>query len=116
MEQQVNADLILNTFEEWVTNKREISPTMWVDGAMKLNIFIGDENARLYNLEKVIATKKAELIQEPKMSVAKANVICEALDEYEQMQNQKGRIEQIKEFIRLAKKQATLIIEEIKGY
>jgi hypothetical protein len=116
MESKVNADLILQTFEEWITNKRSISPTMWVDGAMKLNIFIADENEKLFNLESLIATKKAELIQEPKMSVAKATVICEAMIEYKQMQNQKGRIDQIKEFIRLAKKQATLTIEEIKGY
>lgn len=115
MEQQVTAEYILSAFESKITNKEVVPPHWWVDAAVKLNVLIGSENDKLFTLELNIAQKRVEILKEPKTSVAKANVICEALPEYKEMQVQKARVKQIEEFIRLAKKQATLTIEEYRA-
>jgi len=98
----------------WVAEKQPISPSRWVDAAAKLNLFIGDENNRLYDLESELAKKKLPLLEE--MTVAKANATIEATEEYKEYRKQGAYIKQIQEFVRIAKKQATMSEMEFKGY
>lgn len=106
--QVVTTETIINTMKEWVEEKTPISPARWIDAAAKMNVLIGDENDRLYTLESEIAKMRAKLLEQEKMTVAKANAIIEANDMYMQYRKQGAYVKQIQEFIRIAKKQASL--------
>lgn len=112
----VTTDIIISTMKQWVEDKHPISPTKWIEASAKLNLLIGDENDKLYELESKIAKERAELLSQDKMTVAKANVLIEATDDYKEYRKQNARIKQIQEFVRISKKQATLSDTEFKGY
>lgn len=114
--ERVNTDIIIGTMKSWVEERQPISPSKWIDASAKLNIFLGDENNKLYDLEHILANKKFDLLMDPDMKVNKANAIIEATEEYRDYRKQNAKIKQIQEFIRIAKKQATLASEEIKSY
>ncbi|MHA1401636.1 MAG: hypothetical protein ACTSQE_14900 [Candidatus Heimdallarchaeaceae archaeon] len=116
MSDKVTTQIIIDTMKSWVEDKEPISPAKYVEAAAKLNVLIGDENDLLYSLEHFLAIKKRDLLSEENMTVAKANSYIEALDEYKEYRIQGARIKQIQEFIRIAKKQATITSEEYKGY
>lgn len=111
----VTTDVILDTMKGWVEDKHPISPSLWMDAAMKLNMFLGDERAKLYILKQEVSRLKVMYHEAGDNGVvAKAKV--EASDLYKEMLTQQGRIEQIIELGRLAKQNARLTNEEIKGY
>jgi len=97
-------------------DKIPVAPSTWIDAAQKLNIFIGDENDTLYQLEHTVANMKFNILKDPDMTVAKSKAIVEASEDYKQYRIQQARVKQIQEFIRIAKKQATIRDTEFKGY
>ena len=109
----VSTDLILNTLKKWVEEKIPISPHLWVDASLKLTLFLGDENSRLFELQQEVGKLKVGFIQEGK-SVAEAKCLVEASDLFKDFCIQKGKIESIKETIRVAKLQARLSTDEYK--
>ena len=94
-----------------VEEKRQIPPSWWLDASAKLNVLIGDEHETLFNLQSSLAKMKATFIGEGK-NVSEATVLVEAEDDYRDMQIQRGKIKQIEEFIRIAKKFASMKEEE----
>lgn len=112
---EVTTDVILDTMRGWVEEKHPISPSVWVDASAKLNMFLGDERDKLFNLQQKVAQIKVDYLSEGDTS-AKAKTKVEATDIYREMLTQKGRIEQITEFIRIAKLQARMSNDEIKNY
>lgn len=106
---------IVTSFNERVTKKDIIPPHQWIDASLYLNVLIGDEHDKLYRLEQECARYKAEIVKSGE-SVAHAKAMLEAEDIYREAKKQKAFIGQIEEFIRLAKKQATLKDNEIMGY
>lgn len=112
----VTTETILKAMKAWVTNKEIQSPSTWLDGALKLNILIGDEHEKLFELESQVAKEKFARLQAQNCSVAKINVEIESLPIYKEYRLQKAKIDQINEFIKIAKKQATLKSEEMRGY
>lgn len=115
MENIVTTDLILETLKDWVEKKVPIAPYLWVDAGLKLNMFKSDESAKLYDLQQKVALRKVALIENGD-SVAMAKAKTDASDEYKAYKIQEAKIEMITEMIRLAKTQARLGNEEIKGY
>ena len=83
-------DSILNTFQEWVVEKKMIDAHNWINAAQYLNVLIGDEHDKLYILQQKVANLKKEHIEQD-MSVAKARVYVEATDTYKDMQSQKAK-------------------------
>lgn len=112
---QVTSDTIVDYFRHAVEEKLPISPHAWVDGAQKLNVLLGDETDKLFDLQQQVAQERLKHI-EAGDSVAKANVKVETTDIFKQMQKKKARVEQIEEMIRIAKLQARLKEAELNGY
>lgn len=110
-------NIIIKQMDKWITEKVPISPSVWVDMAAKLNIFIGDDNELLYDLESKVARMENDLINEyPEMAVNKITKKVRATDEFNQFRKQEAKVKQIQEFIRIAKKYASIVLDEIKGY
>lgn len=92
-----------------------VSPSIWVDGALKLAVLLGDENDKLFNLQQEVAKEKVKLIEKGD-SVSKAKTKVEAMDIYKECHIQKAFIERITETIRISKLRARLTEDERKGY
>ena len=111
----VTTDLILEAMKGYVTSKQQIPPSLWLDAASKLVVLIGDENDKLFELQQKVAETRKRGI-EAGDSVAKSKVMVEAMDCHKEMRKQEAKIEQIWEFVRIAKKRASLTETEFKGY
>lgn len=112
---KVTTDIILNWLKKNVESKIPIDPHQWIEVCQKLNILIGDENSKLYDLQQGVSKLKIERIEKGD-TVSKAQIYVEATDEYKEMKKQHARVEQIQEAIRISKIQARLANDEIKGY
>jgi len=103
----IDADTILTWFKEQVKDKNKghaLDPELWLDAVEKLAVLLGDEEAKLYDLQQKVAEKKLELYNQlEKPTVSKAEMEVEATDLYKEYSKQKAKINQIEEFIRLAK-------------
>lgn len=111
----VSVNSILSYLQEQVERKIPLAPSIWVDAAQKINVLLGDEHDKLYDLQQVIAKVKAEYIVKGD-SVAKADALVRATDIYTEMKKQEAKIKRIEEFIRIAKIQARLKETEFRGY
>ena len=106
----ITADLILTELRDRVAKKIPISKDDWLDIAFKLNTLILDENETLFTMKQAVAIRKRDILNlQEKKNVAALEIQVEALDEYKQMMIQESKINQIMEFIRIAKKQSDLL-------
>lgn len=106
MKDLVSIDKIIEFLKESVEEKKVLPPSIWLDAAGKLNVLLGDEHDKLCELQQQVAEEKARFISEH--SVAKAEVLVEAMPIHTDMKKQKAKITRIEEFIRIAKIQARL--------
>ena len=104
----VTAYTIIDTMEKWVREKHPISAGQWLEASAKLNILRGDIDDKYFELESRIANIKKHLLDSPDVSVAKADSIVKAEPVYLEMRKLGGTIKRVDEFIKIAKKQATL--------
>ena len=114
MENLTTIDSIIKYFEEQVEQKKPISPILWLNAAQKLNVLLGNEIDREAELQQSCAKIKITHI-ENKKSVSEAKARMEASDLYKEYRKQKGKIEQVQEFIRLAKAQSRIRNEDYLG-
>lgn len=113
----ITVDTILDYLKESVEQKRALDSHTWVDAALKLNVLVGDEHDKLFELQQVVSKKKVELLEsDSKRNVSAVKVLIEASDDYKYMKKQDARINQIEEFIRIAKLQARLKDNEYGNY
>jgi len=115
MDNLVTADLITGKLKEWVETRQVISPSLWVDAALKLSLFISDETAKLYDLQQEVAKVNFNCIENGG-AISKCKVYVQTLDKYKEMKKQEAKVEQILENIRIAKTQARMSSDEIKAY
>ena len=108
----VDTTLIINTMKDWVENKQPISPHLWLDASAKLNILRGDLDDSYYTLEHDLAVEKAALMSDPEMTAAKSDIFIRARKEFKECRQLGAKIKQVEEFIRIAKKMASLKEEE----
>ncbi len=106
--EKVTVTTIIDAMKGWVENKQTVSPHLWLDASAKLNVLRGDLDDALYTLEHNIAIERASLLSEPEMTVAKAKTFIEARPEFMESKKLRAKIKQVEEFIRIAKKFATL--------
>ena len=115
MTKEVSIQGILDFFEDSVRQRHPIAPGVWVDSASKLNVLLGDEHAKLYDLQQTVAKMKMILVESGDSAV-KASIKVEASDEYKEMLLQKAYIGRVEEHIRLSKLQARMAHDEARGY
>jgi hypothetical protein len=112
MDELVTTSLILNWLKEQVENKRPISPELYLDAAMKLNLLKSDDNDRLIELEHVLAMTRAEHVREGGTSAA-AKINLEADPLFMEVQKLKSKLKQVEEAIRIAKLSARIKNDEL---
>ena len=114
MEELTTIDTIIEDLKDKTEQNIPISPVIWLNAAQKLNVLLGNENDRLAELFQ--ATRKIMIanIEEGK-SVSEAKARMEVGDFYKEYNKQKAKIEQVQEFIRLAKAQSRIRNEEYLG-
>jgi len=115
MKELVTTESILSWIKEAVEQKKPIDTHTWIDACVKLNVLIGDENSKLFELQQAVSQLKVMRIESGD-TVAKAEVYVRATDEYKYMKKQEAKIEQIHELIRISKIQARMSNDEFKGY
>ena len=108
-------DRFLSKMEKDIKEGVILAPEEWISRAIKLNAFIGSEiDEPLYLIENKLAKQKAEMFKDLNMTASKANIYIEATDEFMQTKLLRAKREQVREFIKLAKKYAEAIKEEYK--
>ena len=113
--QLVSVNSIMAYLQEQVENKMPLSPSIWVDAAGKIAVLLGDENDKLFELQQKVAQIRVEYIHKGAgMSVTEAKARTEATEEYKEFHKQKARVEQIAEFIRIAKLRSRISMEEYR--
>lgn len=105
MENLNSFDSILDGFRKLATEKNPVNPTTWLSGALKLNVLLDSEIDTLINLEFILANKRKELLEAGNTS-SFTRMIVEASEEYKTYQQQKAKIKNAEETIKLAKKYA----------
>lgn len=99
----VTLDTILNWFEKSVEEKTPVPPSVWLDGASKLNALLGNLDDDLAGLEMDYRAVKVCFLEEGK-SAAESEARAKASEAYRAYLKTKAKRERVIEFIRLAKK------------
>lgn len=112
----VTTDTIMGFLQFQVENKNPITPSVFVDAAMKLNVLLGAEIDILLDLQQRVADLRVTYISgDEKRNVSRAKVYVEASDIYKDAKRQEAKIDRIQEFIRLAKIQARMRDSEYRN-
>lgn len=112
---KITVDTILATLEEKVAAKEVLDAGRWLDAAQALNVLLGEEQDRLFELQRIVAQLKVDYI-EAGDSVAKAKAKTEANVNFTEAKRQEAKIERVLEMIRIAKLQSRMRMEEFKSY
>jgi hypothetical protein len=106
---------ILDTLEGWAKSKVPVPPGMWVDEALKLLSFYGEECDKLADLKTAVAREKWNFKNSAlKITNADAESYKETLDLTNKLNKQDFLVKRIEEYIRTAKKRASLADTEMK--
>jgi hypothetical protein len=114
LEKLVTMDTILDFLQKCVKSKVPVSPSLWVDAALKMQVLLGDEQDKFINLKHEVAVFKEKCMAEG-ATAAHAKVQAESLDIYKNMMKQEARIGRIEEMGRIAKLQARLKDSEYRS-
>lgn len=105
---------VIERLQAWVRDGNPIAPGLWIDEAMRLLAFYGTESDRLVDMETVKSRVKWDYKQDNDCSDAQAESYVRTTQEYAQWRKQEQLVKQLDEYIRLAKKRATLASDEMK--
>jgi hypothetical protein len=111
----ITIDTIIDHLKHCVEQRIPIGPDVWLDGAQKMTVLLGEESDRLFDLQHEVNLLRTQQMERG-ASAAKAKIYAESMPEYKEMQKQKARIERIQEMIRIAKLQARMKVEEMRNY
>lgn len=93
---------IIDRIRTTISNGGIVAPGEWLEMAFSLNALIGKENDSYASLYRKAHIIQLQAIQEGG-SVGLGEAEMKASNTYEQLLAQKGKVEQIMEFIRIAK-------------
>lgn len=100
-------DAILQNLSSRVLKGESIPSSEWLRQSFNLNVLIMAQVELLESLRQKVALKKLEVLKgQQKRNVSEADLTIEATDEYRIMRVEEEKLDQIKEFIRIAKKNA----------
>ena len=109
MNEIVTVDTIIGFLKNAVEQHQPLAPATWADAAQKLNVLLGDEHDKLYDLQHQVANIKLAFLEaDPERNVSAAKTRIEATDEYRDLRKQEAKCRRIEEFIRISKVQARL--------
>jgi phage-related minor tail protein len=111
----MNATEIISYLTTAAEEKQVLSADAYLRAARSLVLFLGDEKDKLIELESQVAQMRLNLKNsDSKESVSGIKMVIEASSEYKEARKQKAKIEQIIEWVRLAKAGARLAEEEMR--
>ena len=114
MKELTSTDEIITWLTEQATQKNVVDASDLLRAAHTLNLFLGDEQEKLFVYQQNYAVVVSEHIAEGK-SVAMAKQLAQSTDGYRILQSQKAKIDRIIEFVRIAKLNARIKSDEYKG-
>ena len=101
----MTTDEILTKLSARVAEGKYLPKDDWLRVAFDLNVLYLGEIEALESQRQEVAIKKLSLLKsQEKRNVAAVNLEIEASEEYKKMRIQEAKVEQIKEFIRIAKR------------
>jgi len=100
-------DEILNDLVAKVTNDTPTSPGTWCDEALKVNMLKGSLDNDLAMMEGIMLEEEARLIEED-YPASKAKILKTKVIDYKEYLKLKAKVARVEEFVRLAKRRATL--------
>ncbi len=105
MEKERTTDTVLNDLKEVVESGKMVSPEVWLTAAFTLNLLEIDENMLRNKMRQDVAKSKLAIYKaQEKKNVAAAEMEIEATDAYRMLRDQEDKIDSVKEFIMIAKK------------
>lgn len=108
-------DSIMHYFQECVVERKILPPQDWMRAAMSINVLKQLEYDKLAELDMECNQFKLEQLSTNGNVNKAAETALRANSLYKRYSMQKARVSQIEEFIRLAKKNATLITDQMKN-
>jgi hypothetical protein len=112
----VTVDTILAYLQRAIEEKLPLAPSVWIDGANKLNVLLGDAHDLLCEQEQEVAILKlGYLAEDPKHNVSAAKSRVQITEIYKDTRKQELKVKRIEEFIRLAKLRGRLLEAELRG-
>jgi hypothetical protein len=112
---QTTIDSIMHYFQKLVLERKPQPPEEWMRAAMSINVLKGVEYDELAELEMQCNKFEMDQIVEHDLTSARAKTFLRASELYKRYNQKRARVNQIEEFIRLAKKNATLITDQMKN-
>jgi len=103
----MNVQQIMQNLERKVLNNEPISPGYWCESALRVNQLSGDLDNLLAAYEAQMNEIEAEYLKQD-VSAAKAKVLAKAEINYKDYLEKKAFKKRIEEWIRLAKKRASI--------
>lgn len=103
---------IIDSLTKLVAERNPVSPHQFLEAAQYLATLMGDEHGKMYELEQAYIKKAMEEMEKGATNAA-AEKKAKLTEEYLAYMKQKAFVNQISEFIRLAKKHAQLASEEM---
>lgn len=114
LENLVTTDSIMEWFTKQVESKSPISPVLYLDAGLKLNILREDDDIKLIQLKQKLAKMRLELLQGG-LSATAARMHVEAEDLYKELLTQMAKVDRIEEFIKLSKLYSRLKSDEYRN-
>lgn len=105
-------ETIISDIRRWVENRESISPHQWLDASARLNVLRSIWDDEYFTLEHNLSVDRANLMSSTEMTSAKAEIFMKSRPEYLLMRKMGAKIKQLEEFVRIAKKMASLKEEE----
>jgi hypothetical protein len=107
-------DSVISALNNMVAQKQVIDPSQWLEAAQIINLFLEQEQNKLFLLEQKVARMKSEeIVRVEKVKQAEINV--EGSQEYLECRQQKAKIERAIELIRISKLQARLTSDNMRS-
>ena len=100
--------------QEWIEQHQVIPPSQWMNVAIKLNILLTKENRNLFTLQNKLAEEKKKPLLDKGVPVNRIQEYMELEPMYWKVREQEVRVNQIREFINLFKKQAGILETEYR--
>jgi aspartate carbamoyltransferase catalytic subunit len=105
---------VISALNNMVAQKQVIDPSQWLEAAQIINLFLEQEQNKLFLLEQKVATTKCLMMTQGD-TVAKARTRVEASQDYLETRQQKAKIERAIELIRISKLQARLTSDNMRS-
>ena len=106
MDKKINVDFIIEALKVKVENKEaQFDANFFIETAAKLNLLLGDEADKLFDLKQKVAQLKIIWLDgQEKRNVSECKLRVEASEEFKEMLRQEAKVKRCEQFIMIAKK------------